>query len=138
MYKSSGLVGLLSIWLLTGCSKHAPPPAQMPGSNADAPPANGEFMGRVWIATTPGAARGSFMIFLADRTMLMGSCTETYRLSKWGVAGEKIRWIEDTIPIEATVAMPRRNQMTLAIAGQDREQAFVLASVPYVCPDMPR
>lgn len=139
MHKSSGLAGLLLISLLAGCSKHAaPPPSRIPGSDANAPPANGEFMGRMWISTTPGAARGSFVIFLADRTMLMGSCVETYRLSKWGVAGEKIRWIEDTIPIEAAVAIPRRNQMTLAIAGRDREQTFVLANTPYVCPDMPQ
>jgi hypothetical protein len=78
------------------------------------------------------------MIFLPDRTMLMGSCAEPYRLSKWGVAGDKIRWIEDTIPIEAKVAIPRPNQLTLEVTGQDHEQSFVLASAPYVCPDMPR
>lgn len=78
------------------------------------------------------------MVFLPDRTLLMGSCVETWRLSKWGVAAERIRWVEDTIPIEASVSLPRRGQMVLKIAGQDREQTFVLASAPYVCPDMPR
>ena len=95
-------------------------------------------MGRMWISTTTGAPHGSFMIFLPDHTMLMGSCVEPYRLSEWGVAGDKIRWREDTIPIEAEVTVPRRNQMALRIAGKDREQSFVLASAPYVCPDMPR
>ena len=137
MQALSRFVPVLLLSLLAGCSKPAAPrPAA--GSEAADPPLNGEFIGRMWIATTPGAARGSFVIFLADRTMLMGSCTETYRLSQWGVAGDKIRWIEDKIPIEAEIAIPRLGQMTLQIAGQDRQQSFALASAPYVCPDLPR
>ncbi|MET0496744.1 MAG: hypothetical protein ABW106_00585 [Steroidobacteraceae bacterium] len=107
-------------------------------AGASPPPAEGLFMGRMWISTTARAPRGSFMIFLPDHTMLMGSCVETYRLSEWGVAGDKIRWREDTIPIEAEVTLPRPNQMELHIAGQDHQQSFVLASAPYVCPDLPR
>jgi hypothetical protein len=124
--------------LLSACNRQAPAPRAAAGDDAEAPPANGEFIGHMWIATTPGAPRGSFMIFLSDRTMMMGSCVETYRLSRWGVAGASIRWIEDKIPIQATVDMPRRGQMILKVAGQDRDQSFVLASAPYVCPDMPR
>lgn len=123
--------------LLAACGKPTPSQLAAPSGNPDAPPANGEFIDHVWISTTPGAAHGSFVLFLADRTMLMGSCTEPYRLSQWGVAGEAIRWIEDKIPIEADVAMPRRGQMSLQFAGQDRVQTFVLASAPYVCP-LPR
>lgn len=122
---------------LAGCGKRPAPPAATANTESPAP-ADGLFMGRMWISTTAPAPHGSFMIFLPDHTMLMGSCVETYRLSEWGVAGDKIRWREDTIPIEAAVTMPRRNEMRLQIAGQDHEQSFVLASAPYVCPDMPK
>lgn len=137
MQTLSGFVPALLLSLLAGCSKPAAP-RPVAGSEAADPPLNGEFIGQLWIATTPGAPRGSFMLFLANRTLLMGSCVETYRLSEWGVAGDRVRWIEDKIPIEAEVAIPRRGQMILQIAGQDRQQSFVSASAPYVCPEMPR
>jgi hypothetical protein len=78
------------------------------------------------------------IVFLPDRSLLMDSCFETYRISKWGVAGDRIRWLEDTIPIEAEVNMPSKNELTLQVAGQDRAQTYVAAQVPFVCPDMPR
>jgi hypothetical protein len=112
-------------------------PAAAPASQRDEPP-NKDFIGRVWIATAAGAPRGSMLIFLPDRSLVMDSCFETYRISQWGVVGDNIRWLEDTIPIEAEVRLPSRNEMTLRIAGQDRDQTYVAASVPYLCPDMPR
>ena len=88
----------LTVLLLSACSDEAPP-----ATPTLAEPANPEFVGKVWISTTPGAPLGSIMIFMPDRTLVMDSCFETYRLSKWGVAGERIRWLEDTIPIEAAI-----------------------------------
>lgn len=130
---------------LTACSDHAAP-ARSSAQSATAPtgasqpqePPNPDFIGRVWVSTTPGSARGSIMVFLPDRTLLMDSCYETFRLSKWGVAGERIRWLEDTIPIEADVSLRGRDELILSIAGQDRQQTYIAASVPYVCPEMPR
>jgi hypothetical protein len=137
--RSATLFSILCVvTILIGCSRTATPPARVPGSEAEAPPLNGAFMGHLWISTTPGASLGSFMLFLANRTLLMGSCVEPYRLSKWGVAGSRIRWIEDQIPIEADIALPRMGQMTLQITGQDRQQTYVQASAPRVCPDLPR
>lgn len=101
-------------------------------------PANGAFIGRVWVSAMPGAALGSIVVFLPDGTLLMDSCFETFRLSQWGVAGDKIRWLEDTIPIEAEVSVRGKDELRLQVAGQDREQTYISASVPYVCPDMPR
>ena len=54
------------------------------------------------------------------------------------MAGNHIRWIEDTIPIEAEVVMPSNNELTLRIAGQDRDQTYVAMTDPWTCPDMPR
>ena len=78
------------------------------------------------------------MIFLPDRTLLMDSCFETFRVSKWGVAGNHIRWLEDTIPIEAEVITPGPNELTLRIAGQDRDQTYIAMTDAWTCPDMPK
>jgi hypothetical protein len=117
-----------------------PAPAQSPPAAATGQdePANPAFIGRIWRATTRGGPLGSMLVFLPDRTLLMDSCFETYRVSKWGVAGDRIRWVEDTIPIEAEVITPGPDELTLRIAGQDREQTFMALTEPYTCPDMPR
>jgi hypothetical protein len=127
--------------LLSACSRERPA-AVVPATSEPAQqtqlPADGAFVGTVWISTTFGRPLGSMMIFMPDRTLVMDSCFETYRLSKWGVVQDRIRWLEDTIPIEASVELPNPNQLTLRIAGRDDAQTFVKASIPYVCPDMPR
>jgi hypothetical protein len=116
-----------------------PPPAEsLPTEEDLGEPADPRFIGKAWVSTTPGHSRGSLLIFLPDRSLLMDSCFETYRISKWGAAGDRIRWIEDTIPIEATVSMQDENNLRLQIVGQDNVQSYVTATVPYVCPDMPR
>lgn len=124
---------LLLMFALGACSGvPSPPPTTVSAPVATPDPA---FVGRVWVSTTPGSARGSIIVFLPDRTLLMDSCFETFRLSKWGVAGDKIRWLEDTIPIEAAVSVRGKDELRLQIVGQDHEQSYVAASVPYVCPD---
>lgn len=123
--------------VLGACGRTATPPASVPAGEPAQPP-NQDFIGRVWIATTLGSPRGSMLIFLPDRSLVMDSCFETYRISEWGVAGDRIRWREDTLPVEAEITMPSKNELNLHIVGQDREQTFVAASVPYLCPDMPR
>jgi hypothetical protein len=151
MYKQSvSLAASMTLVLLgaAACSKEqpvaqtaAPPPApaaQSSDTEELGQPSDPRFIGRIWVSTTPGHSRGTLMIFLPDRTLLMDSCFETYRVSKWGAEGDRIRWIEDAIPIEAIVSMPNENELRLRLAGQDRVQSFVVATVPTVCPDMPR
>ena len=126
----------MTVLMVGGCGNDpAPPPAAAAAASPE--PADPAFVGKVWISTTQGAPLGTMMIFMPDRTLVMDSCFETYRLSQWGVAGERIRWLEDTIPIEAAVEMPRPHQLILKVAGRDDEQSITLANVPYVCPDMP-
>ncbi|MDY6948464.1 MAG: hypothetical protein SXG53_22415 [Pseudomonadota bacterium] len=141
----------IALFGVAACSKPpapapaAPPPAAqssqsdaMPTEEEVGEPADPRFIGKIWVSTTPGQSRGSLLIFLPDRSLLMDSCFETYRISKWGAAGDKIRWIEDTIPIQATLSMLDENNLRLQIGGQDNVQSYVTATVPYVCPDMPR
>lgn len=147
----ASFAALLAVTLLSvgACSKEppaapaAPPPppvstTQSSDTDELGQPADPRFIGRIWVSTTPGHSRGTLMIFLQDRSLLMDSCFETYRISKWGAEGDRIRWIEDAIPIEGVVSMPNENELRLQIAGQDRVQSFVVATVPTVCPDMPR
>lgn len=78
------------------------------------------------------------IVFLPDHSLIMDSCFEAYRISEWGVAGDNIRWREDTIPIEASITMSHPNELTLQIVGQEGRHTYMAASVPYVCPEMPR
>jgi hypothetical protein len=131
---------------LFGCSKPAPTPAPpsvaqaaAPSDSAPADLADPSFIGRVWMSSKLRAPRGSMLVFLPDKTLLMDSCFETYRLSKWGIVGEdRIRWIEDTIPIEAQVIVEGEKGLRLRIAGREEDETYFAASVPYICPDMPR
>jgi hypothetical protein len=123
--------------LFAACDREPPAAASTPATPLAAPD-NPDFIGKIWISTTPGHALGTMLIFLPDRTLVMDSCHETYRLTQWGVAGEHIRWLEDAVPIEAAVEMPRKDQLILRITGIQEAQSYVAASVPYVCPDMPK
>lgn len=128
-------IHLVLLMLLSACDGSSAPPVGAPAAPSDAAQADPAFVGRVWTSATPGHARGSIIVFLPDRTLLMTSCTETYRLSQWQVTGDAIRWIEDTVPIQATVSMPRPNELRLEITGRDEAQTYVAAHVPYLCPD---
>jgi len=112
-------------------------PATTTSQEEPALPADGAFVGRVWISTTPGSARGSIIVFLPNRTVLMDSCPGTFRLTQWGASGDRIRWIEDTIPIEAEVTMRGQDILQLHVEGTDRARSYLSADVPYACPDMP-
>jgi hypothetical protein len=129
---------MASLALLTACDREPPAAAPAAPSAPLAQPQNPDFVGKIWLSTTPGHALGTIMIFLPDRTLVMDSCHETYRLSQWGVAGQHIRWLEDTVPLEAAVEMPSKNQLILRITGLPDVQSYTTASVPYVCPDMPK
>jgi len=113
------------------------PPAQPATKGADyALPA---FVGKVWMSTTRGKPLGSIRIFLPDHTLLMDSCFETFRIAEWGViSDDTIRWREDAIPIEAQYVQPTQDSLQLRISGMAAEETYVAASVPFVCPDMPR
>jgi len=127
--------------MLAACGQRTAAPRQAAPAQPAAElgqPADPSFIGRVWLDTTPGSARGSIMIFLEDRTLVQDSCFETFRLSKWGAEGNLIRWQEDSLPVEAEIVLPRPDQLILKVRGLEREQSFVTPSVPYLCPDMPR
>ena len=79
------------------------------------------------MSTTRGKPLGSIMIFLPDKTLLMDSCFETFRIAEWGVISEDtIRWREDAIPIEAQYVQPTEDSLQLKIAGMSDEQTYIV------------
>lgn len=131
---------LAGLSVLGACSQPAPPPAPAPAATvAEGEDALPSFVGTVWVSTTSGHARGSILVFLPDKTVLRDSCFETFRVSKWGIISPtRIRWIEDSIPIEAEWSQPSRDELIFEPVGTGRRESYVSISVPYVCPSMPR
>ena len=99
------------------------------------------FVGKIWLSTDASAPLGTFRIFLPDGTLVMDSCVETYRLAKWRTLDERrVEWQEDSAKIEAEIAQPSPGELQLRVrlGGEINEQRYRLATVPFVCPDMPR
>ena len=108
-------------------------PAAEPASSAQA------FVDHVWRDTNPAAASGTLRVFLPDGTLVMTSCVETYRLTRWTPVGDRrIRWQEDSAVIEADVVRATASELHLRLhlAGQIRDEHYVAATVPFVCPDL--
>jgi hypothetical protein len=100
-----------------------------------------DLVGKVWASTDVSAAPGTFRIFLADGTLVMDSCGETYRLSPWRRIDDRhIEWTEDGIRIGAEIAELTADRLRLRIQlrSEIKEESYRPAKVPSVCPDMPR
>jgi hypothetical protein len=97
------------------------------------------YVGRVWLSTDTSAAPGTLRTFLADGTLVMTSCTETYRLARWtSLSDGRVSWDEDGTRIDADVAQAKPDGLVLRLhlVREVREEHYKLASVPYVCPDV--
>jgi hypothetical protein len=153
---SSGMAGremqtvLVAIAILTtsACDRgtapaEAPVPSATPvaDSATDTPATSTpSFTDRVWLRTDAGSAPGAMQLYLSDGTLLSDSCFETYRLSSWRLEGEELIWSEDGIDIRARLVSVDANTLVLRVMlrGGEEEQRFTAATIPYVCPDMPR
>ena len=100
------------------------------------------LVGRAWVETKPASQLpGVMLVFLADGTLLMDSCWETYALRKWTrTAPDAIAWDEDGAKITAKIQSVSETQLALRVkAGKDMiEHRYTVAKTPYVCPDMKR
>lgn len=101
----------------------------------EALPANGAFVGRAWIRTSGGPERGSVLVFLPDRTLIIDPCPGALRVTQWGVVNGRVRWTEQagSIPIEADIMLPGRDELRLGIVGRNQE-TYIAASPPFACP----
>lgn len=97
---------------------------------------------RVWVKAESGDnLPGVMRIFLSDGTLVMDSCWETHRLSPWTqVSDTAIRWNEDGIDINAEVVAVSERELVLklALGNETVEERYQPATVPYLCPDMPK
>lgn len=130
------LLALIISLLLPACAGSSSGPSETQSApRLEQPP----FVGKVWIATDSSAAPGTLRIFLADGTLVMDSCVETYRLARWeSLGGTRLAWHEDTARIEAEFAQaaPDVLQLRLRLANEIKEENYKTAQTPYVCPDL--
>jgi hypothetical protein len=99
------------------------------------------LVGKVWLRAEPTSAPGTMRIFLANGTLVMDSCWETYRLVSWRSVSESVlEWKEDASVIEARVASVSDAELSLQLKLQSEtvEERYRRALVPYTCPDLPR
>lgn len=100
------------------------------------------LVGRAWMEVKPQSGLpGVMMVFLADGTLLMDSCWETYALRKWTRTGpDAVSWDEDGAKISAKIKLLTQGQLTLQVkAGKDVvEHRYTAGKAPYICPDMKR
>lgn len=96
------------------------------------------FVGKVWLSVAPAAAPNTIRIFLANGTLVMDSCGETYRLARWRSSGDgRIEWQEDGARIEAEVAQsnPEQLELRLRLTSEIKTETYRAAPIPFVCPD---
>jgi hypothetical protein len=142
---------VLFVIMLSGACDRSAPPATLatPPSTAasdvtaasDAVPAQPPFTNRTWMRAGQMAAPGAMQIFLSDGTLVSDSCWETYRLSRWQTDPDgRLLWQEDGIDIRAAVVSVNSDELVLQMefASGSEQHRYVAATVPYVCPDMPR
>jgi hypothetical protein len=141
MTSKAAIFALLSLWGVgTVC---LPAMAQDTNSTELALEDEGDDLtDRVWVkAGDDGSLPGVIKIFLSDGTLVQDSCWETHRLSAWH-AGEdmSLSWNEDGMEIKAEVVTLTADELVLSLKlmGGDVEERYTPATVPYVCPDIPK
>ncbi|WP_375451924.1 hypothetical protein [uncultured Devosia sp.] len=141
MDTKAAILALLAVWGV-GAASTAPATAQDTEETTDDAGDDGEnpLLDRVWVRADADAnLPGPMQIFLEDGTLVTDSCWETYRLSKWQqVSANAISWDEDGTTINADIALisPTELVLNLKLGNEIQEQRFVVATTPYVCPDM--
>ena len=143
MPSKAAIFALLSLWgvgAITGlpaAAQDASTPVTETSTDDD-----DELTDRVWVkagdeASLPGVVK----IFLSDGTLVQDSCWETHRLSAWTKAGDNaVSWNEDGMDIKADIVTLTADELVLSLKliGGDVEERYTPATVPYVCPDIPK
>lgn len=139
MDTKAAIIALMSVW---GVGTAACLPAVAEDTAIEDEDSDNQLLNTVWVRDQDDTASpGSMQIFLSDGTLVTDSCWETYRLSKWQQVSEtSISWEEDGMTINADISSLTADELVLSLKlGSDvQEQRFVPATVPTVCPDMPR
>lgn len=129
-------LGLAAAFLMAAAACRPAPDAPLAGAPQPEPRA---FVGKTWLSMDPVAPQGTIRVFLADGTLIMDSCFETYRLARWEALDEKrIAWQEDTARIEAEVddSAPGQLHLRLKLTQEIKDESYRAAPTPFVCPDV--
>ncbi len=142
MTSKAAIFALLSLW---GVGSVATLPAVAQDTTATSEStsdADDDLTDRVWVKSgDESSLPGVIKIFLSDGTLVQDSCWETHRLSAWTKDGDKaVSWDEDGMEIKADIVTVSADELVLSLKliGGDVEERYTPATVPYVCPDMPK
>lgn len=142
MDTKAAILALMAAWGVGALPATAQETETPPAEEVEASGGDNLLLNRVWVRqASEDTLPGPMHIFLEDGTLVSDSCWETYRLSKWQQVSEsEISWDEDGMTIKADIATLSAEELVLnlKLTGGNEEQRFAPASVPYVCPDMPR
>ena len=145
MTTKTALFALLAMWgvgsgaCLPALAEEAQP--ESAGESAESSSRPG-FTDRVWTrAEGADDLPGVMRIFLSDGTLVQDSCWETHRLSAWSFTSDtRLSWNEDGMEIAAEIVSLSETELVLSLelVGGATQETYVAATVPYLCPDMPR
>jgi hypothetical protein len=147
MTSKAALFALLAMWGVGTCldvpaiAQETSPDETSSEAQADHSPAKRSLANRVWVKTETGDLPGVMKIFLSDGTLVQDSCWETHRLSNWNMVSDTgLTWNEDGMDINASIASVSATDLHLVVnLGNEKvNEHYTSATVPYVCPDMPR
>lgn len=131
------VTGLLALLACMGCQPETPTLESRP----PAPGPTATLVNRAWARTDSTGLPGVMRIFLADGTLVMDSCWETYQLTTWRAESDSsLVWQEGTAEIRAKVIALGSGilELRLQAGNETHDEHYRIASVPYLCPDMPK
>ena len=141
MTTKAAVFALLSLWGV-GTIACLPAYAEDSMSSEATDSDRDDLIDRVWVKDGDDASLpGVIKIFLSDGTLVQDSCWETHRLSVWQKDGDTaVSWNEGGTDIKADIVTLCADELVLSLKliGGDVEERYVPATVPYVCPDMPK
>jgi len=142
MTTKAAIFALLSLWgvgtvaCLPAIAQDTPVTTETTDDDSD------DLTDRVWVKAGDDASLpGVIKIFLSDGTLVQDSCWETHRLSAWQKTGDAaVSWNEDGMDIKADIVTLSADELVLSLKliGGDVEERYTPATVPYVCPDIPK
>jgi hypothetical protein len=142
MTSKAALFALLAMW---GVGSTACLPAFAEDSSAESTveskTSKAGLTDRVWTRAEDNGLPGVMKIFLSDGTLVQDSCWETHRLSPWELVSDSaLKWNAVGMDINAEIVSLSDAELVLSLklAGGAQEEKYVAATVPYVCPDMPK
>jgi hypothetical protein len=144
MDTKAAIIALLSVWGFGTCATLPVVAEETVDSTEEtaSTTSSNPLLNRVWVRADDTDLPGPMHIFLADGTLVSDSCWETYRLSAWQQVSEtEISWDEDGMTINADITTLDETELVLRlhlVGDEVQEQRFVVATVPYVCPDIPK